>query len=173
MDANVASAPDLTAPGWVAQSARWLTVAVAMASRQGQMVMTAPPALVGSPPAAAAPPAVGRGSGGGDAGTAAATRDTVERLLRAYGSGDLEFVRAAGAGFAGLNGAAELHAVTGWRVAELADGTDGSTRVGDVTVTWTLPAAAGRLTCSYRIELQHREGRWYLAGISPAIEEIR
>lgn len=169
---NVAAAPELVAPGWVAQPARWLTVAVAVARRGGRIVVTAPPALVGSPPVSVAPPAVSGGSGAGDAQFAAATKEAVARLLTAYGTGDLEFVRAAGTGFAGLDQAAELESVTGWRVARVAQGADPGRRVGDVTVSWALAGDAGRLSCSYRVELLRRDDRWYLAAVSPVIDEV-
>lgn len=169
---NVASGPVLSAPGWMPEQARWVSVAVPLAKRGGRVVVTAPPVLVGSPPAEVADPALPGSVSAGDIAFAQSTQDTLSTLLRAYGTGELDYARAAGTSFSGLNQAARLEAVTGWRVRNLDLGAEGSTRVGDATVTWALSGGAGKLTCSYRIELKNDSGRWYLSSVGAETEVV-
>jgi hypothetical protein len=96
----------------------------------------------------------------------------VTTLLRAYGTGDLSYGRATGTTFTGLNNVAVLDSLTDWRVAPLREGGDGSTRVGDATVKWTLSGGAGKLQASYRVELKKQDDRWYLSAISAETEEV-
>ncbi|OLF07076.1 hypothetical protein BU204_35790 [Actinophytocola xanthii] len=122
------------------------------------------------------------------------TRDTAETLLRAYGTGELQYARAVGTTFRGLDNAASLNDVTAWRVrnddsADSAGGAaetgddDAPVRVGDVTVIWELSGGAGTLRCTYRLELRNdsadnttdngRSGeRWYLASIGVPTEAV-
>lgn len=157
---------DANWPG--AGSAMWLTVAVPVALRGPQLVVTAPPVLVGSPPTQALGPAV-RTAADEDTDAGRATMGTVAKLITAYGSGDLEFVRGPGSMFTGLVGMVTAGQVQSWRMAKVASGDDPSVRSGDVTVLWTLPAGAGQLRSTYRIELVQRENRWLLQQITPAI----
>lgn len=176
---NVASGPmPGTTDDWVAETPRWLNLAVPVAYRDGRVVVTAPPALVGSPQSSAQPPAVPDTSVDEDGTFARNTRATVTTLLRAYGSGDLTYARGPDTRFTGLNQAATVAAVTQWRVQKAGDtnnngggdGADGTVRSGDVTVTWALSGAAGTLTCTYRVELYRDGGRWYLASIGAVAE---
>lgn len=169
---NVASGPVLSAPGWTAQQARWVTLAVPLARRGGRVVVTAVPVLVGSPPTAVAGPALPDSSSAGDTAFAQSTQDTLTTLLRSYGTGELDYARASGTSFIGLDQAAALDSVTAWRVKTLDRGADGSTRVGDATVTWALSGGAGKLTCSYRIELTSDSGRWYLGSVDAETEVV-
>ena len=155
-------------PG-TAASAAWLTVAVPVALRGSRIVLTAPPALVGSPPDQA-PGAAVSGAADEDTDTGRATADTVGKLITAYGSGDLEFVRGPGSTFTGLAGTVTGGQVQSWRMAKLGPGDDPSLRSGDVTVLWSLPGGAGQLRCSYRIQLAQRENRWLLQQITPAVD---
>jgi len=152
-----------------AASATWLTVATPVALSGSRIVLTSPPALVGSPPAQAPGPAVS-GAADEDTDTGRATADTVGKLITAYGSGDLEFVRGPGSSFAGLAGMVTGGQVQSWRMAKPGPGGDPSLRSGDVTVLWTLPDGAGQLRCSYRIQLAQRENRWLLQDITPAVD---
>lgn len=170
---NPASGPVPNSPGWTAQQPRWLNLAVALAARDGRIVVTAPPALVGSAPTIAAGPAVAASGGVGDSAFAQGTQDTVTTLLRAYGSGELDYARADGTTFTGLDNAATVDSVGAWRVRTLGEGDDPDTRVGHATVTWLLSGGAGKLTCSYRIELRSSSGRWYLASITVETEVVR
>ena len=164
---NVASGPLLDAPGWTPGRARWLNLAVPLQQRDNRVVVTATPALVGSPPTAADLPAVSTNAASEDAAFAHDSHDVITTLLHAYGTGDLDYARAAGTTFAGLTDAAELDTITAWRVRALAPDADSSARTGDVTVTWVLSGGAGTLTCTYRVELHQDAGRWYLASIGP------
>jgi len=157
-----------SSPGATTSSA-WLTVAVPVALRGSRIVLTAPPALVGSPPDQALTVAV---SSAADEDTDAgrATADTVGKLISAYGSGDLEFVRGPGSTFTGLAGTVTGGQVQSWRMAKLRTGDDPSLRSGDVTVLWTLQGGSGQLRCSYRIQLAQRENRWLLQEITPAVD---
>ena len=101
--------------------------------------------------------------------TGRATADTVSKLITAYGSGDLEFVRGPGSSFTGLAGMVTGGQVLSWRMAKARGRGDPSLRAGDVTVLWTLPGGAGQLRCSYRILLAQRENRWLLQQITPAV----
>lgn len=162
---NVAAGPR---PGaGTAQQPRWLNLALPLQRRDGRIVVTARPVLVGSVPAAPALPDAGTG----DTTYARDTRSTITTLLRAYGAGDLEFVRAAGTSFDGLDNAAALDNVVAWRVANVVDGTDPSTRVGAATVVWQLPDS-GKLSCTYRVELKSDNGRWYLLSIGAEMEDV-
>ena len=147
----------------------WLTVAVPVALRGSRSGLTAPPALVGSPPTQALGAAV-RTAADEDTDAGRATADTVGKLIAAYGSGDLEFVRGPGSTFTGLAGMVTGGQVQSWRMAKIGAGDDPSVRSGDVTVLWTLPGGAGQLRSTYRIELTQRENRWLLQQITPAIE---
>ena len=93
----------------------------------------------------------------------------MNKLIAAYGSGDLEFVRGPGSTFTGLAGMVTSGQVQSWRMAKTRPGADPSLRSGDVTVLWTLPGGAGQLRCSYRIQLAQRENRWLLQQITPAV----
>ena len=104
-----------------------------------------------------------------DTDTGRATADTVGKLITAYGSGDLEFVRGPGSTFAGLADMVTAGQVLSWRMAKTGTGGDPSLRAGDVTVLWTLPGGAGQLRSSYRILLTQRENRWLLQQITPAV----
>ena len=99
-----------------------------------------------------------------------ATAVTVGKLIAAYGTGDLEFVRGPGTSFTGLAGMVTAGQVLSWRMAKVGAGGDASVRSGDVTILWTLPAGAGQLRSTYRIEITKRENRWLLQQITPAIE---
>ncbi|TQM01676.1 conjugative transposon protein TcpC [Pseudonocardia kunmingensis] len=165
---NVASGP--ASGAGPALQPRWLNLAVPLLSRDGRVLVSARPALVGTPQPAADEPALSDGAAG-DATYAQETRDTITKLLDAYGSGELEFIRAGGTTFEGLGGAAALGTVTNWRVADFDDGDDASIRVGDVTVTWELPGNSS-LACSYRVELKNADGRWYLLSIGAETEEV-
>ncbi|WP_133849290.1 hypothetical protein [Labedaea rhizosphaerae] len=153
---------------WPLGRSRWVMLTVALAWRDARFVLTGLPALVGSPPATA--PVVQRRSDTGDAAFAESTRDAVVRLLTAYGTGDLEFVRAPGTRFTGLGGVASLHAVTSWQVAPAS--ADARTRTGVATVVWQLvndagsSAPAAMLTCAYRIDLRWQDDRWLLQSIT-------
>jgi hypothetical protein len=169
---NVASGPVLSAPGWVPQQARWVNLAVPLARRADRIVVTAIPVLVGSPPTRVAAPGLPSSSSAGDTTFAQSTQDTLATLLRSYGTGELDYARAAGTSFTGLNQAATLESVSAWRVRNLDPGAEGSTRVGDATVTWALSGGAGKLTCSYRIELTNDSGRWYLSSVDAETEVV-
>ena len=170
---NVAAAPILQARGWAAKAARWMNLAVPVASQGDRIVVTSSPVPVGSPPLAVeSRAAVGRSSSG-DAAFAQSTRDTVTTLLRSYGTGDLAYGRASGTSFSGLNNAAALDTVSEWRVAEVHTGHDDAVRVGDATVTWALSGGAGTLTATYRVELRRSDDRWYLASLAAEIEAVR
>jgi hypothetical protein len=189
---NVASGSVPSGPGWVAGIPRWLNLAVPVAMRHGRVVVTATPGLVGSPQTEAHEPAVPRDSTSEDSQFVRDTRDTVMTLLGAYASGDLQYARAVGTSFRGLDKAATLMDVTAWRVDDNHDadgaGRDGApVRVGDVTVTWSVSGDAGTLRCTYRVELRNDDttggagdgvaggnsGRWYLASIGVATEAVR
>jgi len=161
---NAAGAPGPSA------DALWLTVAVPVALRGARIAPTAPPAVVGSPPTQALGPAV-RAAGDEDSEAGRATADTVGKLIAAYGSGDLEFVRGPGSTFEGLAGMMTTGLVQSWRMARIGTADDPSLRIGDVTVLWTLPNGAGRLRSSYRLQLVQRENRWLLLQITPALDE--
>jgi hypothetical protein len=148
----------------------WLTVAVPVALRGARIAPTAPPAVVGSPPTQALSPAV-QAAGDEDSEAGRATADTVGKLIAAYGSGDLEFVRGPGSTFEGLAGMVTTGQVQSWRMDKIETGGDPSQRTGDVTVLWTLPGGAGRLRSSYRLQLAQRESRWLLQQITPALDE--
>ena len=105
-----------------------------------------------------------------DTDTGRATADTVGKLITAYGSGDLEFVRGPGSSFTGLAGMVTGGQVQSWRMAKLGTGDDPSLRSGDVTVLWSLRGGAGQLRCSYQIQLAQRENRWLLQQITPAVD---
>ena len=161
---NAAGAPGPSA------DALWLTVAVPVALRGARIAPTAPPAVVGSPPTQALGPTVQR-AGDEDSEAGRATADTVGKLIAAYGSGDLEFVRGPGSTFEGLAGMMTTGLVQSWRMARIGTADDPSLRIGDVTVLWTLPNGAGRLRSSYRLQLVQRENRWLLLQITPALDE--
>jgi hypothetical protein len=168
-DAATGYSNDSGSPG-PAADALWLTVAVPVALHGARIAPTAPPAVVGSPPTQALGPAV-RAAGDEDSDAGRATADTVGKLIAAYGSGDLEFVRGPGSTFEGLAGVVTAGLVQSWRMARIGTGDDPSLRIGDVTVLWTLPGGAGRLRSSYRIQLVQRESRWLLQQITPALDE--
>jgi hypothetical protein len=157
-------------PSGSRETSSWLTLAVPVAVSGWRILVTAPPALVGSPPPQASRPAVPTGADE-DTETERATADTVNKLIAAYGSGDLEFARGPGSTFTGLAGMVTSGQVHSWQMAKLRTGDDPSLRSGDVTVLWTLPDGAGQLLCIYRIQLAQRENRWLLQQISPALEE--
>ena len=145
-------------------------MAVPVLLRGSRIVLTAPPALVGSPPVQA-PGAAVRGAADEDTDTGRAIADTVGKLIAAYGSpGDLEFVRGPGSSFMGLGGMVTGGQVQSWRMAKLGPGDDASLRSGDVTVLWSLPGGAGHLRSTYRIQLVQRENRWLLQEITPAVD---
>jgi hypothetical protein len=149
-----------------------LTLAVPVAVAGSRILVTASPALVGSPPSQVNGPAVATASDE-DTNAGAATAETVNKLIAAYGSGDLEFARGPGSTFTGLAGMVTSGQVQIWRMAKTQAGEDPSLRSGDVTVLWTLPDSAGQLRCSYRIQLAQRENRWLLQQITPALGESR
>lgn len=150
--------------------------------------MTATPALVGSPQTSAPEPAVPQESTAEDSEFARNTRETVRTLLRAYATGDLQYARAAGTSFRGLDNAVELTDVDVWRTrsgnsTDETGRSDERVRVGDVTVTWALSGDAGTLRCTYRVELRHdgtpganggggAGGRWYLASVEVPTEAV-
>ena len=105
-----------------------------------------------------------------DTDTGRVTADTVGKLITAYGSGDLEFVRGPDSTFTGLGGTVTGGQVQSWRMAKIGTGDDPSLRSGDVTVLWSLPDGAGQLRSSYRIQLAQRENRWLLQAITPAVD---
>lgn len=168
---NVASAPTVLAQG-AAGASRWVNLAVPVEISGGQLSIPAEPALVGSPPPTAEDPAVADASATEDATFAQSTQDTVTMLLSSYGTGDLSYSRAAGTTYSGLGGAATVQQLRQWRVAPVAPGADASRRRGDATVTWALSGGAGQLTCSYVVDLQAAQGRWYLAGVSAETAEV-
>ena len=145
-----------------------MTVAVPVAVRGSQVMLTAPPTLVGAAPAQALGAAV-RTAADEDTEASRTTADTVRKLISAYGSGDLEFVRGPGSTFTGLAGMVTGGQMLSWRMAKAATGSDPSFRAGDVTVLWSLPGGAGQLRCSYRIVLVQLENRWLLQQITPAV----
>lgn len=149
-------------------AAGWMIVAVPVAVRGAQFWLTAPPALVGAAPAQALGAAV-RTAADEDTEASRVTAATVGKLIGAYGSGDLEFVRGPGSTFTGLAGMVTGGQVLIWRMAKSATGSDPSLRAGDVTVLWSLPGGAGQLRCSYRILLVQLENRWLLQQITPAV----
>lgn len=165
---NVASAPDPVAAGWERLSPRWLSLAVPVARRDGHLVVTATPALVGSPPGSAPHQAVMDASRA-DAATTQATRGAVTTLMRHYGSGELGYSRASGAEFSGLDGAVSLVEIVDWQMAPAPAGTQSSRRVGDVTVAWELGSGAGQLTSTYRIALAGQHDKWLLADVAVAL----
>lgn len=177
-DTDTASGPVLGTPGWIALPSRWLNLAVPLQHISNRIMVTAPPAIVGSPPTTVLGPAVDR-SAANNAELADTTRGGVRTLLTSYARGDLTYARAAGTGFTGLSGAAELTSVTSWRARPAQDTAVGGERsvqgavaaAGDVTVVWNLPGGAS-LTCSYRIELDRDAGRWYLADITVLTEAV-
>lgn len=165
---NVASAPDPATAGWQPLSPRWLSLAVPVARRGGHLVVTATPALVGSPPGSVPHQAVTDASAA-DAVTTQATRGSVTTLMRNYASGELGYSRASGARFSGLNGAVSLVEIVDWQMAPVPAGESPSRRVGDVTVTWELASGAGRLTSTYRIALARQQDKWLLADVAVAL----
>lgn len=161
--AAAAPGPATTGTG----SARWVTLALPIASDGGRPVITARPALVGSAPEAV-PDRLLTASSTGDAALARATQPAVTRLLNSYASGDLTYARASGTQFAGLDGAARLAEVQRWQVAEPSrSGTEEPLRHGRAEVTWQLTGGAGELTSDYSIDLSNQDGRWYLASVAP------
>lgn len=185
---NAASGPALGEPGWVAGQPRWVNLAVPVGRSGGRVVVTATPALVGSPQTSAPEPAVPQESTAEDSEFARNTRETVRTLLRAYATGDLQYARAAGTSFRGLDNAVELTDVDVWRTrsgnsTDETGRSDERVRVGDVTVTWALSGDAGTLRCTYRVELRHdgtpganggggAGGRWYLASVEVPTEAV-
>jgi hypothetical protein len=167
------SAPSTTTSGprldWVALPARWITAAVSVAAQGSRFVVTTTPALVGAN-TSGAPAPIGANTASGDSTFATQTREVVRKLLGAYGSGELEFVRAAGTDFLGLDGTAELVELTDWKVAALTQGQHESTRVGTASVRWRLPGES-TVSCAYRVELKQGDGRWLLASITTEIGE--
>ncbi|MGS0684585.1 hypothetical protein ACVBEQ_05450 [Nakamurella sp. GG22] len=153
----------------LAGSSSWLTVAVPVALRGSRVVITAPPALVGSPPSQALRPAV-IAAADEDTDTGRTTAGTVQKLITAFGSGDLEFMRGPGSDFTGLAGMVTAGQVESWRMGKVSAGVDPAVRAGDVTVLWTLADDAGQLRCDYRVELVQRENRWLLQEITPSLE---
>jgi hypothetical protein len=145
-------------------------LAVPVSVSGSRILVTAPPAIVGSLPDWAQGPAVATAADE-DTETGRATADTVNKLIDAYRSGDLEFARGPGSTFTGLGGIVTNGQVQGWRMAKVRVGDDPSLRSGDVTVLWTLPDGAGQLRCSYRMQLAERENRWLLQQITPALGE--
>ena len=95
-----------------------MTVAVPVAVRGSRILLTAPPALVGAAPTQALGAAV-RVAADEDTDDGRATADTVSKLITAYGSGDLEFVRGPGSTLHGSGGDGDRRAG-----AVLADGQD-------------------------------------------------
>lgn len=164
----VASAPAVLAAAGTAQPSRWLTVGVPITTATGVPRVSATPGLVGSAPDEVAGPAVP--SGVGDDAFAKATEPTITKLLRAYASGDLSYARAAGTHFAGLGGAVQFQQLERWRVRP-AEAGDARHRVGDATVTWSVPGGA-ELTCSYRVRLEHSGGRWFLSGLTVQTKDV-
>lgn len=167
---NVASVPAAAGSGWVALPARWWDLAVPVARVGGQVVVPGMPALVGSPPGGARLASAAGDSVDSQFGVG--TKASVERLMRAYATDDLEFVRSPEAAFRGLPGPVVLRQVADWRPATVPDGEDGSRRQGDVTVVWELPGG-GSLRCAYRIELQRLGDRWLLAAVNLAASPRR
>lgn len=161
-----ASASGLDSPAWRPASARWLALAVPVGWVDRRLVVTQRPALVGAPivdlPAGADP-----GSVPLEDSASRSTRDVVSKMLAAYATGELEFIRAAGSTVAGLNHAAELAQVSSWA---LLPGGSADTRLGVATVSWRLSGGAGTLACIYLLRLREQEGRWYLAGLSVPVD---
>lgn len=167
------SAPPSTAPGppQPANRSQWLTMTVALVWHDPRFELISTPALVGSPPTNV--PGTPWRAGTGDATFAQATQETVTRLMSAYGTGDLQFVRAPATQYAGLSGTASLEAVTAWRVAPADE--NGQTRTGEVTVVWRLPDGASTqgpapnpttLTCTYLVGLRWQGDRWLLQSVT-------
>jgi hypothetical protein len=170
---NAASGPDVTAAGWTPEPQRWLNLAVAVAQRDGRLVVTAPPALVGSVPQSAPGPAVSDGQAGEDSGAGTAVEAALGKVLVGYASGDLEYIRAAGTTYAGLGGAAKLDRIELVRVAPVVEGGDSTARQVDVAVTWVLSGQAGKVTSDYRVELTHDSDKWFLNSIGPALSALQ
>lgn len=168
---DVGSAPDLTAPGWIARAPRWFTLAVPLKVVDGRPLVTASPALIGS---AHSDDVISGGIGATTANDDAfteSTKDTAVTFLQKYASGELDFVRAPRAVITGLGGAVEFGELTRWRALKPADGADSSERIGIATVTWVLPGdGAGKLTCTYRVGLRRHEDRWLLVAVEPETE---
>jgi hypothetical protein len=158
-----------------------LNLAVPVARQDGRVVVTATPVLMGSPQPSAEAVAVpgataqesAQESAQEDAGFARDTRGTITTLIKAYGSGELQYARAAGTAFTGLDHAASLEEIISWRVLdpETTEGSE-SVRVGEVTLNWALSGDAGTLRCTYRVELREDGGRWYLAAIGAPMGEV-
>lgn len=153
-DGSVSSAPDLSAAGWTAGTARWLTVAVPLVVRDGRPLLAATPALVGAPPALGDSSSANTAAGSTDDSFSKSTQDTVTQFLQAFATGELDFVRAPRASLVGLDKAVAFRELKAWRARQLVPGQDSAVRAGTATVTWKLPGSAGELTCSYRITLR-------------------
>jgi hypothetical protein len=164
-DGSVSSAPDLSAAGWTAGTARWLTVAVPLVVRDGRPLLAATPALVGAPPALGGSSSANTAAGSTDDSFSKSTQDTVTQFLQAFATGELDFVRAPRASLVGLDKAVAFRELKAWRARQLVPGQDSAVWAGTATVTWKLPGSAGELTCSYRITLRRQEDRWLLVAI--------
>ena len=145
---------------------RWVLLAIPLEFTDGVVTPAATPALVGTPPDTCTTPAL-RQVSQDDVATRDATAGTIAKLATAYGAGDLEFVRAPGTRFTGLSGAVTSGAVQSWRVTTPTPAADPASRVGDLTVVWTLPSGGGSLRCAYRVTIVNLDGRWLLAAVQP------
>ncbi|ALG06376.1 conjugal transfer protein [Kibdelosporangium phytohabitans] len=165
---DTASAGIVQSPGWRPGSARWVAVAMPVGVVADRLAMVQRPALVGTPSVDVST-ASSLGPAPVEDTASRSTREVVTKMLTAYATGDLEFIRASGSRLAGLGGAAELGQVTSWA---LHPGEDGDSRQGMATVTWRLSGGAGSLTCAYILRLREQDGRWYLAGLSVPVDGV-
>ncbi|MCK2239981.1 MULTISPECIES: conjugal transfer protein [unclassified Crossiella] len=160
-----APVPGPEAPGWMAGPARWATLAVPVRTEQGRHLVIAAPVLVGSPPPRVPLPSLPSSNSNEDATFGTTTREIVLRQLRSYSEGELEFVRASGSSFTGLQRLATLDRLIRWQAVTEADA-NAHTRIGVATVTWQIAGGVGKITGSYRVELKRQSDRWFLAGVT-------
>ena len=149
-------------------AATWVSLAVALNIDGEHAALGATPALLGSLPDTI-PLSVGNTTV--DTTFTQATTETVNALMSAYGTGNLQFVRGSGTTFTGLNGAATLQSVLSWQATTPPPGADPTLRDGDVTVAWTLPGSAGVLTSRYHLQLIQQADRWLLQSITPETKD--